>query len=161
LTFNFKGVEYNNRRFLKLTRPASADRREALNKGDTMTNWNGNKERRRYPRVKTKLDGMVHREADASEKLKIKTIDISANGVYCSTNKDLPLFDRLKITLRIPIKNKNKENIKEIHCRGVIVRKEKIVESKNDYHIAIFFDDIEEKTRAILKKFSEQNHHLC
>lgn len=114
-----------------------------------------NDERRIYPRVK-----------DNKVSLKLKTeqfdasisqsLNISASGVYCKINKELPLMSRVKIILMLPtdVNDKNSKTIK-VETEGVVVREHPVIEDGKivHYDAAIFFDNLSAKERETIKDY--------
>ncbi|MBN2119467.1 MAG: PilZ domain-containing protein [Candidatus Omnitrophica bacterium] len=113
------------------------------------------KEKRKYPRVvKTIPLKLSSHQTD----IVTQTKNISCIGAYCSINKPLPLMTKLKITLLLPEKEKDyKDTSKKVNCLGIVVRSEKATH-KDDYDIAIFFEQIREKEKLKLEEYI--NHHL-
>ncbi len=107
-------------------------------------------ERRKHPRINKNLPLKIF----YSEKsIVTQTVNLSCNGAYFSTNKNIPLMTKLGITILIPEK--------PIKCRGIVVRAEKSFQqgnSENNYNIAVFFHDIQENERHKLKAYI--NRHL-
>jgi len=129
-----------------------------VSKGDHVT---GSKkaDKRKYPRVK-----------DANISLKVKSgdidiitqsLDISASGVYCKVEKEIPLMSRIKILLILP---KSKDGPSEaaqtskIETDGVVVREHPVIVNGriNHYDVAIFFDNISTKDRESILSYIDQ-----
>ena len=113
------------------------------------------KERRRYPRLSYTLPLKV--SADEKE-LVTETKNISANGAYCVINRDVELMTKFQIIMLVPqAPKKQKKKFHKIECTGVVVRKEKISESdlcgKSVVGVGIFFSDLTDKDRSLLKSF--------
>ncbi|MFC1576462.1 PilZ domain-containing protein [Candidatus Omnitrophota bacterium] len=101
------------------------------------------KEKRKYPRLK-----------DETISLKVKTegidiitkaLDISAAGVYCKVENEIPLMSRIKIALVLP-------GSLSIETDGVVVREHPVIVDGKiiHYDVAIFFDSISEKQKDAL-----------
>ncbi len=107
-------------------------------------------ERRRYPRVKKKLDFKVM--ADGYRFATI-TKDISCIGAYCHISKYIPPFTKVAVGLAMPLKSnrvKNKKDVK-VACKGVIVRTED--GKRGGFNIAIFFNDIKDFQRRKIARY--------
>lgn len=110
-------------------------------------------ERRQYPRINKILPVKIsHPDFDVAI---TETKNISANGVYCSMNKSLPLMTKLTILILVP--NKNKKIVKTITCEGVVVRMEESPavnnNGKHPYSAAIYFNTIKEADRKALMAY--------
>ena len=81
-----------------------------------------------------------------------KTLDLSASGVYCKVEKEIPLLSRIKITLVIPAGAKNTSSQQKnltIATEGVVVREHPVIVDGKfmHYDVAIFFDQISQKDK--------------
>ena len=109
-------------------------------------------ERRRYPRLK---DDRVSLKVKAGDVDTItKSLDISASGVYCKVEKELPLLSRIKVLL-ILAKPKNEtspQGTVKVETDGVVVREHPVIMNGKvvHYDVAIFFDNISAKDRQAL-----------
>ena len=110
-------------------------------------------ERRRFPRVK---------DERLSLKLKLNdfdtvthTLDISASGVYCKVDKEIPLMSRVKLILMITDPSKEPEVIDSLEVNGVVVREHPVVidGQTRHYDVAIFFEDLSAKDREIISNY--------
>jgi len=112
-------------------------------------------ERRKYPRL-----------ADDKISLKLKTdqfdatisqsLNISASGVYCKIDKELPFLSRIKIILMIPSETEdNKLKINKVETEGVVVREHPVIQNGKivHYDVAIFFDSLVAKDREAIKEY--------
>ena len=100
-------------------------------------------EKRRYQRLK---DGNISLKVKAGDSdIITKSLDISASGVYCKLEKEIPLMSRIKVILVIPkIAQDQTEQKVKIETDGVVVREHPvIIDGEVDhYDAAIFFDNI-------------------
>ena len=105
-------------------------------------------EKRSTPRIEERLALKVM-EGDYCTV--VETKNISASGVYFTTDKAIPLMSRVVITLLLPVNSREKS---KVECHGTVVRVSPLnVESRTVYDAAIFFDDITEKTRALISRY--------
>jgi hypothetical protein len=111
------------------------------------------KEKRGFPRI-----------ADAGVSLKLKigdfdmmthTMNLSASGVYCKLERELPLMSRLKLRLMIPDESREGGSVKTIEADGVVVREHPVIIDGVVKHFdaAIFFEDLSEKDRETIKSY--------
>jgi hypothetical protein len=110
-------------------------------------------ERRAFPRI-----------ADEGVSVKLKagdfdtithTMNISASGVYCKVNDDIPLMSRVKLMVMIPELTKDGPVIRNIEVTGVVVRQHPVIidgQTKH-YDLAIFFEDLTSKNREIITNY--------
>lgn len=110
-------------------------------------------ERRRFPRIQ---------DEGLSLKLKLgdfdtitHTLNLSASGVYCKVDKEMPLMSRVKLILMIPDPSKDGSATKSLEVSGVVVREHPvIIDGKTKhYDIAIFFEDLSDKDREIISNY--------
>jgi len=107
-------------------------------------------EKRKYPRVKDAHISLKVKSKDTD--IITKSLDISASGVYCKLEKEMPLMSRIRIILIIPKiqtgGEKSTQNLK-IETDGVVVREHPVIENGKiiHYDAAIFFDNISIKDR--------------
>lgn len=114
-------------------------------------------ERRRFPRI-----------ADEGLSLNLKsdnfdtvthTLNISASGVYCKIDKELPLMSRVNLRLMIPDVGEGAKDTKTITVSGVVVREHPVIingQTKH-YDVAIFFDDLSKADRDIISAYINQD----
>ena len=98
---------------------------------------NDKTERRRSPRIKRELSLKIKLE---DYDVVGQTRDISCIGAYCTVNKYIPPFSLISIILLLPLKIRNRNNIYNVRCQGVVVRTEEDPKSNKEYNIAIYFN---------------------
>lgn len=104
-------------------------------------------EKRSMPRIEEKLPIKV-KEGDYCTV--VETKNISASGIYFTTDNPLPLMSKVMITLLLPT-NAGKNT--KIECNGTVVRIVPLtITNKTIYETAIFFDDVTEKTKSIISR---------
>ncbi len=102
-------------------------------------------EKRSTPRIEEKLAIKV---TEGDYRTVVETKNISASGVYFTTDKPIPLMSKVIITLLLPT-NAGKNT--KIECRGTVVRVLPMdAQAKTMYETAIFFDEITEKVKNII-----------
>lgn len=110
-------------------------------------------ERRSFPRIQ---------DEGLSLKLKLgdfdtitHTLNLSASGVYCKVDKEMPLMSRVKLMLMIPDPSKDENPIRSLEVNGVVVREHPvIIDGKTKhYDVAIFFEDLSSKDREVLSNY--------
>ncbi len=104
-------------------------------------------EKRKTPRVEEKLPLKV-KEGDY--RAVVETKNISATGVYFTTEKPLPLMSKVSVTLLLPT---HAARNTKVECSGTVVRIIPVPsQEKTIYETAIFFDDITDRAKAIISR---------
>lgn len=111
------------------------------------------KERRKFPRVKDDLLSLKVKLGDFDAIA--HTLDISASGLYCKIDKEIPLMSRVRLILMIPDLSKEPQELKSLEVDGVVVRGHPVIidgQTKH-YDVAIFFEDLSPKHREIISNY--------
>ena len=116
-------------------------------------------EKRKFPRVKNQDVSLKVKTGDVD--IITKSLDISASGVYCKVDKEIPLMSRIRILLVLPkVKNRDtgKEESINLETEGVVVREHPVIVDGKivHYDIAIFFDNIAPVQREALLQYINQ-----
>ena len=82
------------------------------------------------------------------------THNISCLGAYCTIDKYIPPFTKVKIKLNLPIANNGVREKCDVDCSGVIVRTED--EPNGKFNIAIFFNEIKDHPRQKIIQYVKQ-----
>lgn len=120
-------------------------------------------ERRGHPRTKTALPLKIFNKG---LDVITQTRNISCSGIYCRTDKPLPLMSKVGITVLLPIQRKTKVKTEKIKCNGVVVRSEPVIVKEADtaqQNIAIFFTDLSKAEKSKIAEYvlqSFQTHCL-
>lgn len=115
----------------------------------------GQNERRAYPRLKDSRVSLKL-QSDQFDSTISQSLDISASGVYCKIDKEVPLMSRVKIILMMPLDpNKRDSKTQKIETEGVVVREHPVIENGKivHYDVAIFFDSLAAKDRETIKEY--------
>ncbi len=108
--------------------------------------------RRKFPRfdIQVPLNLSISGEK-IEEALDATSINVSMNGVYCTVNHYLPLFNKVLITFVIPEKTGSPYNIVS-QCEAAVVRIEPENEKpgQTEYHVALYFYNLSQKERNLL-----------
>ncbi len=117
-------------------------------------------ENRKYPRVKDEGISLKVKSGDID--IITKSLDISASGVYCKVEKEVPLMSRIKVMLVLPKncvdKTLDTERSFKIDTDGVVVREHPVIIRGKiaHYDVAIFFDNISAKDRELLLEYTKR-----
>jgi hypothetical protein len=108
-------------------------------------------EKRKYPRVRDDNVSLKVKAGDVD--IITKSLDISASGVYCKVENELPILSRIRVILVLPKgkKGDGSQTVK-IETDGVVVREHPVIVDGKivHYDVAIFFDNIAAKEREAL-----------
>lgn len=105
-------------------------------------------ERRRFPRIKDEGLSLEVKLGDFDTIT--HTLNISASGIYCKLNKEIPLMSRVRLVLVLPGRR--------LEVDGVVVREHPVIidgQTKH-YDVAIFFDNLNEKDRETIADYVSQ-----
>jgi hypothetical protein len=110
-------------------------------------------EKRRTPRIDTTALALEVKGNDFG--VMTHTLNISASGVYCKVEKEIPLMSRLQLKLMIPDIKRDDKSLIEVEVDGVVVRQHPvIIEGRvKHYDIAIFFENLSPKHREMISSY--------
>lgn len=115
-------------------------------------------ERRSFPRVRD--EGLALKlNLDDSGTI-THTLNISASGLYCKVDKEIPLMSRVKLILMLPDASKDDKAPKTIEVDGVVVREHPVIIDgiTKHYDVAIFFENLSPKNRETLRSYVASKH---
>lgn len=110
-------------------------------------------ERRAYPRVKD--EGLALKLNTGGFDMITHTLDVSASGIYCKVDKEIPLMSRVKMILMVPDILGESKTTKSVEIEGVVVREHPVIVKgrKKHFDVAIFFDNLSPKNRDIIANY--------
>lgn len=112
-------------------------------------------ERRAFPRID---DEEVSLKLQTSDFDTIThTLNVSASGIYCKIDREIPLMSRVRLVLMLP--GASKDDKAALEVGGVVVREHPVIidGATKHYDVAIFFEDLSQKNReAILNYISKR-----
>ena len=110
-------------------------------------------ERRTFPRVRD--EGLALKLNLGDFDTMTHTLDISASGIYCKIDKEIPLMSRVRLKLMVPDSSMTDKAPKELDVDGVVVREHPVIIDGviRHYDAAIFFDNLSEKNREIIQDY--------
>ena len=112
-----------------------------------------NEERRKFPRIKDEGLSLELKLGDFDTVT--HTLNISASGIYCKIDKEIPLMSRVKLILMIPDASKEDAIVKSLEVYGVVVREHPVIingETKH-YDVAIFFEGLSLKNSEVISSY--------
>jgi hypothetical protein len=110
-------------------------------------------ERRKYPRIYIQVPlNLAFSEAETHESLNATSINVSMNGVYCTVNQYIPVFEKVLVLFVIPQKAEKTYNLVS-QCEGIVVRIEPEDEEpeRTEYNIALYFYNLSQTERMMLR----------
>ena len=111
-------------------------------------------ERRSFPRVRD--EGLSLRLNAGDFDTVTHTMDISASGIYCKIDREIPLMSRVRVKLMVPVDaHKADKASRELDVDGVVVREHPVIVDGivKHYDAAIFFDSLSDKSREIIQDY--------
>ena len=83
------------------------------------------------------------------------TLNVSASGVYCKIEREIPLMSRVRLRLMIPDASSPDGTSRRLEVNGVVVREHPVIIDGVTRHFdaAIFFEDLSERDREAIKKY--------
>lgn len=116
-------------------------------------------ERRRHPRIKDK-DISIKLSGDGFNAI-TQSLDVSASGVYCKVDRQIPLMTRVQIVLSIPTGKKPASSSDSMTIDGVVVREHPVKENGKitHYDVAIFFNTLLPREKEKLVRYIERKAH--
>lgn len=80
------------------------------------------------------------------------TLNISASGLYCKVDRDMPIMSRISLMLMIPDSSAGALELRKVEVEGVVVRAHPVIidGEVRHYDVAIFFDNLSPKARELI-----------
>lgn len=105
-------------------------------------------ERRRDPRF-----DVSDIKLQLKEGLPAKSINLSTRGLYCTVEKKIPEFSKLRIAIELPFSD---GSTYKVECDGIVVRCASVREKgKTTYSTAIYFLNLDSQKAAVVEDFLE------
>ena len=110
-------------------------------------------ERRESVRIPAKLAMEI--SIGGGDAARVRSLNVSANGVYFSSSKYIPVLTKLDITLDLPLGEAESAKGESVVCRGVVVRTvpEEERPGQDQYEIACYFTSIDESDKETLESY--------
>ncbi len=110
-------------------------------------------ERRKAPRI---VDEGLSLEVKGGDfDIITHTLNVSASGIYCKVEKEIPLMARVQLMLMMPDPAKDGKGSIGVEVDGVVVRQHPVIidGSVKHYDIAIFFENLSSKHREMISDY--------
>ena len=111
------------------------------------------KDRRSFPRIPDEALALKLNAGDFDTMT--HTLNISASGIYCKIDKEIPIMSRVRLALMLPGKGEGEGPRKELNVEGVVVRQHPVIiegETRH-YDVAIFFENLSQKDREAIAAY--------
>lgn len=116
------------------------------------------RERRAHPRVRADLAAQIVTHAKNREPVVARARNISCSGLYFHLNRYIAPFQKLHLSMIVPLIEQNRVHNEVIQLDAVTVRVDPEEEDPDvlDYHIAVFFENISENDRQVIARYVSQ-----
>lgn len=110
-------------------------------------------ERRKAPRIAD--EGLSLEVKGGDFDIMTHTLNVSASGIYCKVEKEIPLMSRLQLMLMMPDPAKDGKSSIGVEVDGVVVRQHPVIIDGQikHYDIAIFFENLSPKHREMISEY--------
>ena len=107
-------------------------------------------DRRLFPRIDD--EGLSLRLEAGNFDMLTHTLNLSASGIYCKVDKEIPLMSRVKLMLMLPGQEKGPQGVE---LSGVVVRQHPVIIDGviKHYDVAIFFEDLSKRDRDMILNY--------
>ncbi len=111
-------------------------------------------ERRKYPRIADDRISLKLKSEEFDSTIS-QSLNISASGVYCKLDHEIPILSRVKMILVLPADDVGRHKVRKMEIDGVVVREHPVIEQGKvlHYDVAIFFDSLTAKDREMIKEY--------
>jgi len=112
------------------------------------------KERRRAPRIQTRLALQVERTIrPATERpLTTESINLSSGGIRACVRQEIEPATKVGLTLLVPSFGRKGKKTQVITCTGIVVRCERI-RMEEDYDLACAFTDVKKEDKLLIEEY--------
>lgn len=110
------------------------------------------RERRRAPRIAHRVPiSLIGEPGEFS----VQTKNVSASGVYCRLRRFLAPMTKVQVALTLA----GQRPVSTVRCQGVVVRVEPAcpMPRYSSYHVAIWFQDLSERSRTLLTRYIQRH----
>jgi hypothetical protein len=109
-------------------------------------------ERRKHPRIRDK-NISIKLSGDGVNAI-TQSLDVSASGLYCKTDIEIPIMTRVQVVLSLPAEKKSGPSV-AMKLDGVVVREHPVKKDGKiqHYDIAIFFNTLLPRERKRLVRY--------
>lgn len=119
--------------------------------------WAG-AERRGHQRVRADLAAQIVTSNQRDQHVVVRSKNISCSGLYCHLDRYIAPFQKLHLSIIVPLVENGRVHNEVIQIDAATVRVEPEENDPDvlDYHTAILFENMSEKDRQIIDKYVKQ-----
>ena len=112
------------------------------------------KERRKAPRIDTRLALQVERAArTATERpLTTESVNLSSGGLCCSVRTPVEPLTKVGLTVLLPSFGRKGKKTQVITCSGVVVRCERN-SGEEEFELACAFTDVKKEDKGLIEEY--------
>lgn len=114
------------------------------------------KERRKHPRIPSRLALQVERTAKSSTERPMTTesLNVSSGGIYATVRSFMEPATKVGLTLLLPSFGRRGKKTQVVTCTGVVVRcEEGEPVGGGDFELACAFTDIKKEDRLLIEEY--------
>lgn len=116
---------------------------------------NSQTDRREFPRFQIQIPLPLSLTVSGEfqeERCDATALNVSMNGVCCTVDRFLPVFDRVLLTFVLPDACETPYHLVS-RCEGIIVRIDPEEEQPgcSEYHVAVYFNNLSQPERNLLR----------
>jgi hypothetical protein len=110
------------------------------------------RDKRKHPRISSKVP---IRSGEPDDRLEMESLNLSLEGVYCTTTRYVPVMTKLRVNLQLPeVAGSSFSGSEEIEAEAIVVRVEKGESGDpGKYNLALFFSRMDKEDRIRLAEF--------
>ncbi len=119
-------------------------------------------DRRTFPRFKIAIPlTFLFSNAEIQETVHATSVNVSLNGIYCTINKYIPVFEKIRVTLLSPAHH-NEPNHIILQTDCVVVRIEPVQEEagRPEYSVVLFFSDLSRPQQDTLQELIQSHAEI-
>ena len=111
------------------------------------------KERRKFPRIGSRLALQVERAAKLSTERPMTTesVNLSSGGICCSVRAFMEPLTKVGLTLLLPSFGRKGKKTQVVTCNGVVVRCES--HAGQEFELACAFTDIKKEDKTLIEEY--------
>ncbi len=110
-------------------------------------------DKREFPRYHIQLPlSLAVSGAPQDDACNAMALNVSLNGVYCTVQRFLPVFDRVLLTFVLPDDQDSPYRLVS-SCEGIVVRIDPAEEQPecSEYQVAVYFNNLSQPERNLLQ----------
>jgi c-di-GMP-binding flagellar brake protein YcgR len=112
------------------------------------------KERRKYPRIESRLALMVEHVARSvtDRPLTTESVNISGGGISCQIKQAVEPNTKVGMTILLPSFGRKGLKTQVVNCGGIVVRCE-ADSTRSEFELACMFTDIKREDKSLIQEY--------